>query len=52
MLHAWLGFILLLAFFVLTFGIPWSTPSSSEDGAIEQVLEGGKNPVVFTGLRE
>ena len=53
MLHAWLGFILLLAFYVLTFGVPDSSRKPIDEGASEQVFEEQeKDPVVLTGWRE
>ena len=53
MLHAWLGFILLLAFYLLTFGIPWTSDELVEKDPKEQTWIGeNEDPVVLTGLRE
>ena len=46
MLHAWLGFILLLAFYVLTFGIPRGGAHPKNDAAPEKAWEDNTDPMV------
>ncbi|MCB9285057.1 MAG: hypothetical protein H6563_13355 [Lewinellaceae bacterium] len=52
MLHAWLGFILLLAFYMLTFGIPRAKSLPVNGSDMEQVSEDDDDSVVLTGLQE
>jgi hypothetical protein len=46
MAHAWLGFILLLAFYLLTFGIPRGHTASNRDQHPENAWEEGQEPLL------
>ncbi|MBK6620890.1 MAG: hypothetical protein IPH04_03495 [Saprospirales bacterium] len=45
--HAWLGFALLLAFYVLTFGWPDGSAPSKKGGQQEEAWEEGREPMVL-----
>lgn len=54
MAHAWLGFILLLAFYLLTFGLPPGIGGARKGEQPAKAWEGeeGKAPVVLSELHE